>query len=481
MTVSGTTRQNPVAQRSLVWCAAAAWVCLTVGCSGAATGTERGSPADDGGVADGGVADGGAPDAGQERPNPGTRWRGVKRLGGPGDDEVGTVAFTGEGMVLAGGYTDGTRGASRYEPGGDARGLLVALDDQGEVAWTHALDTAGADVVEDVVPTADGAMLVLGRSSAAWPGQAHGGAFDVFLASVQRGGTTAWLVSMGDEDAERMRRMAVKDASIVLAGTNDMYIPTNHVERWEDGQAWALALDTVTPGPAVRRTWTHEDASPGTDVVNHVAVSATGLVAVVGTVAAAPVMERGPYVQLFNADGTRLWRTFINRVGFDALAGVAFDAEGNLEVAGAALGGVAGHLPPSADGVQHGFVAHLRTMDGVVTHAFAVAPDAPLFVFDATRSADGTWALAGETFGTLVAGADPQGSLDAALVVVASDGTEKLRWQDGSPGDETLAAVALSPFGTVAAGGYAEGALRSGGGAPLGRRDALVIHLDLPR
>ncbi len=68
--------------------------------------------------------------------------------------------------------------------------------------------------------------------------------------------------------------------------------------------------------------------------------------------------------------------------------------------------------------------------------------------------------------GVRVEGADPQGSLDGALVVVGKDGVEKLRWQDGSPGDESLRAVALSPFGTVAAGGYAEGALRSGGCVP---------------
>lgn len=388
-------------------------------------------------------------------------WPGLQ-LGGPLVDEILALGFDGDQLVYAG-YRDGARGQSSTEPGGDAVGFVHAVGLDGAPRWQRDFDSPGADVVEALSLADD--LVIAGRTTGALGG-VPAGQFDAFVARLARDGTGAPVIAqLGDERPQHPVGLA-RDAAggLLLAGYDDVHVVGGAVVDFENPMTARLRPDLGLD--VFRRGATAEPDA-------HLALAAAGPAGelFVGGYVAAGV-RRGPYVQRLDAHGDAVWTRRLGTVGFDAVTALAVGPDGLVYAAGA----TSELLGARAYGQQDLFVAVLDPTTGTLVRALQAGTDDVDFPRDLAIAPDGTIYVAAETLGALP-GAANQGEFDLLVVRFAADGTWTGAWQHGSPADETLHALALTP-GALFVAGYTAGALLPSA-TPAGQLDGFLLRVPL--
>ncbi len=351
--------------------------------------------------------------------------------------------------VWLAGYERGRLGETSVDPAGDARAVVRLLSNAGERLFDSGtrLDSPGADVAEALWLDADGRLAVAGRSTGVLAGGANRGQYDLFVARLDATMPAAtWqLVQTGDERPQRPRRIRALDAqTLVVAGLDDTFVPTNFVADWSDTTATAIGIGA---GGALAAGWHHRSASIEPDAGSALAVL-QGQVFVGGGVQSGA--QRGMFVRKLAADGRPLWTARYTSLMTDHVAALVPLADGSLLMAGSVFGAFRG-------GTDHGqqdvFVARIRPDDGAVLWSAQFGGAGSEWLVDAKVDAQGRIWLLGETDGSVAAGRAPAGGSDLFLLRVHPDGTLQRAWQWGSEGDEAAGALALDSCGRAVAVG----------------------------
>jgi len=393
------------------------------------------------------------PDAG-----PGCTTVAALQWGGPGYDAVLDLHFTGDGVLIVAGY-DGASAPDRFIPEGPSRGFVTAFDREGDLAWEHVIDSPGTDSV-DAVASHDGIVYAAGHTSGALASFTQGGQRDLFLARLTD--TVEILDQQGDERPQRPRRLLVGADEIVVAGMEDIYVPTNYVESWQDPMLVRWNRDGSLLARTSYQTW---DTS-AEDWFDAIVPAGDGDVIASGTSNALP--DRGAFVTRIGPDGTRRWTTQLSPAPIDNVAALLPGSEGRV----LAIGSTSVALAGSSAGGQDVYLAEIDVADGELLAAAQVGSSDADWVTDATMLADGTIAIAGETLGALVPGADTPVGLDLFVLVLGADGTPLAGWQGGTESDEHPSAVISDSCGQIYLGGWTRGDLA---GASRGEQDGFVI------
>lgn len=392
-----------------------------------------------------------------ERPS-GT-WQAL-HFGGPLDDEITALHLDPDGSLVVGGFENGRIGTERIDPGGNARGFVRRLSADGAVVWERLFDSGGSDAVEAIVADEDGTLHVAGRTSGVLAGVNHG-QFDTFLARVGGAGELLRLDQFGTERPQHPRALALVEDGAIVVGYEDVYIPSNYVESWENPFVARRPLAEVYVPEA---EWSRTFETGPSDWAHDVVADGEGNLFVAGQ--AASGAERGALLWKLAPDGSRVWTVRLTTSGLDRAAAVEWAADGSILVAGTtflALG------EPNA-GEQDGFVAALDPDTGAFRWTAMFGTPGSDYVTAMTLDETGDIWLTGEHLGVEADG------YDLFVARLAPDGRDRAFWIGGTDADESPTAI-VARNGSAIVAGRTAGRMADAG--TLGGYDGFLLRVDL--
>ncbi|AKT36755.1 hypothetical protein [Chondromyces crocatus] len=395
-------------------------------------------------------------------------WQGDLLTGTVQSDELMAIVADPRGGLLVAGYEAGITGTTNIQPSGDARGIVRKVASDGSLVWEHRIDTPGTETVEDLAVSDDGASIyALGRTSGALAG-ANQGKFDLFVRTLDGGGAALHTLQLGNERPQHPRKLSLDPAGgLVVAGYDDIYVPTNYVAAWQD--PFVLRLSPAVGGgnaQALRLDWWHQDDTSESDVLLGLGVDVKGDIFVSGSDGAGG--ESWANLRKLAPDGTLRWVHQFSSGMYDAATSVAVSPGGDLFVAGATFR----KLGAAQFGQQDVFVVRVDAETGVaqwITQAGWETSDYPMaMTFDAHQNlyiAGTSTSLDGMDAGVFAMKLSPSGELVGT-------------WRRDSPAFEEVFGAAVDTCGRLFVVGYTEGELIPGK-LPSGERDGFVMLTDL--
>ncbi|MBN1210729.1 MAG: SBBP repeat-containing protein [Myxococcaceae bacterium] len=384
-------------------------------------------------------------------------------------DEALALGTGPDGALYVAGFENGVMGQSNLGPEGQARGFVLRVGASGQVEWRRSLDTPGVDAVEALVVEPGGARVwAAGRTTGAFEGFSAKGQFDGFLASLTAEGMSRVEFQWGDERPQHPVRLSLEPGgAVVVAGYDDIYVPSNYVEAWED--PFLLRLERGSEG-AWGQAWLQSRDSNESDMHTGVSVGQGAESYVSGNILAGA--SRGAFVQRRDTRGEVVWSRWLSQFQFDTAAAVVALPGGDVVVAGTTFGAV-GDQPLRGD--QQAYVARLDGATGETRWVTQAGTPGSEFVTALAVDARGHAYVAGDTGGRFEGATGEQGDADPFVLEFGSDGVLLGTWQHGSAGggDDHVADVAVDACGRVFIAGYTRGAFIAGSAAS-GDRDAFL-------
>lgn len=375
---------------------------------------------------------------------PGILW--TRQFGTGGRDEARGVAVDAPSGRI---YVVGSTTGSLANAGSALEDVFVrAIDSDGTALWTRQFGSSGQDFGWDVAVAPDGTVVVAARLNGAG-----------VVRKFEDDGSDAWTHTITDMSDAYDVSVDPTGHILVSGSTRGSLASPNAGE--EDAFVRKLDADGA-------EVWTRQYGDAGWDVALDVAVDAQGNVAVVGSTEISDYGETNVLVWMMDADGNELWdRSFGSGDPAEGTA-VAMDPDGDVLVAGAAIGSVGGDAPGDYDP----FVRRYDP-DGTVewTHQFGTPGYEHLWGI--AVGGDGRIAVVGLTDGALTETAT--GTRDAFVATVASNGTPLEIYQFGTTGADIVQSVDVDASGHLVVVGSTQGAL---GGTNLGSDDVFVRKLD---
>lgn len=274
------------------------------------------------------------------------RW--AVGLGATGNDLAADVAVDADGsVVVVGSFAEKIAvGDDTALTRGGTDGFVARFDADGGPLWLLTFGGSGDDAATSVALAADGDILVAGAFAATASFgtelvvQAQGDS-DALYARLAPDGTPRWVQRIGGAGADYAHAIAAApDGGFALAGQfeDDIQIGGQALSSAGFLDAYISAFDADgTP------RWARGFGGSDDDFAHALSVSADGIVAVTGEAAGAIDFGTGSqsttgtdaYVAAYAvATGAPRWAQLIVGTGFGSGRDVAFDADGNLVVAG---------------------------------------------------------------------------------------------------------------------------------------------------
>ncbi|MFV8818426.1 hypothetical protein [Haliea sp. E17] len=280
------------------------------------TGLAAGCGGGSGGDGDGGIVDGCG------------SWPELTVVGsGTGHSAVSALVVLDDCNVVIAGYEGSTR-AGQVE--GDSHGFVrrLTLSSSGvQVRWERLVDTSGSDAI--LTLERDGEQLLFtGFVSGTLEGQTSQGKKDVVIGSLDLEGRTNSLSQLGNARPNvPLRRLVLPSGEQLLVGNDEVYVPTNFVERWED--PWIAGITEQASGFVM--DWIANANTDTGDIYG--AALAYDYTALLGLNVGGGG-NAGIHLQARTATGALYWSQPISPMPYDAISDMALDANGNLLVLG---------------------------------------------------------------------------------------------------------------------------------------------------
>ncbi len=299
--------------------------------------------------------------------------------------------------LLIGGYYNASQPLS---PSGNTEGFVarVDLDAQGEVslAWRYALSTGRGDGVSEV-ERVSGGIRFLGWTEGTLPGETAFGGSDVVIGLLDANGGLLALSQLGDERPNKpLRLLPDGSGAFLMAGNDDIYIPTNFVESLEE--SWLARIYPDADGYAV--DWLLRTGTPADDRYRAMKESADGQSVVLARESHGGA-EGGLTVERRDRSGNLLWKTRLTFSPYDTVTDLHWINDAELLVLGSSyqdLGGLVGEADllvavlGAADGALHR-IHQFGTAQTDWSAALAVDSQGLYAVSELFDFVAGTWGL----------------------------------------------------------------------------------------
>ncbi|SEU37137.1 hypothetical protein SAMN05443639_12373 [Stigmatella erecta] len=384
-------------------------------------------------------------------------------------DEVLDVAIDNEANVFVAGYENGITGQTNVDPSGDARAVLVKLATGASglaPAWKKEFNTAGTDTLEALAFHPEtGKLHFAGRTTGAFPGFTHQGQQDLFLGGPGSASDFEVLYQGGSETPQHPRRLHFDAArDVIVSGFDDIYIPSNYVDKWEDPFVAKLRRD----GDTFTVQWWWQFNTPHTDMLGGAAVDARSTSSIYITGVNAAGAQRGTFAQKIDPAGKSVWFQRQTPVGIDMMQAAEMLPDGHVAIAGSTFS----TLGDRAYGQQDIVVRKLDAATGTPLWTFQFGTEESEWVTDLAVDAQGNLLVVGQATLALKDGYEPKGDMEVFLVKVNPEGKLLDVYQWGSAGEDYPATVAADACGAAIIGGFTTGDFF---GPSQGARDAFLL------
>jgi Beta-propeller repeat len=279
----------------------------------------------------------------------------TRQFGTTAADKVESVSVDGSGNVFVAGATGGTLPAQSSAGASDA--YLRKYDSSGRELWTRQFGTANGETVHSVSVGANGSAFVAGFTNGELPGQTSSdgvGRLDAFVRKYDTNGNEIWTRQFGsDENDSASSVRADSKGGAVVVGTTGKALAG---QTSSGGSADLFVRKYDADGTEI---WTRQFGSGSSTESPSVDVDARGNVFVAGnTLDALPGQassgSRDAFLRKYDTNGTEIWTRQFGSSGIDLVAGVSVDSSGNATIAGHAAGTLPG---------QTGAVTFVRKYD----------------------------------------------------------------------------------------------------------------------
>lgn len=408
------------------------------------------------------------------------------------NDEATDVIMATNGQLWVAGYENGRLGATSVDPSGDTTGVIYSFyDDTGgfrrnsSSSFRLGAGNGVTEVIEAIslVPNQSD-IYMTGRTTGSvsstisgCQSTANAGQFDAFVGWVSGLNSSAprCLKQFGTARPQHPRRLSVSGSGqLTIAGYDDIYIPTNYVEAWEDpfimrAQRQGNSLNAVTG-------WPLQYGTSGADVLLGMTSGSQLDAPIYITTSTASGAGRGVAVRKLRVDKSVEWSSPVSAIGFDVGAAVHEMPDGRVLFVGSTYG----ILGESSAGEQD-VVLRMLTPEGLIEWTRQYGSTASDLATDvAVDPVDGSIYIVGETLGSF----DPQvindgDQADVFITKLDRDGNSPRTFQLGGPGDEHPSSITVGPSGNVYVAGYTTAQLFSDK-PHRGQRDGFVLRVHAP-
>ncbi|WP_437506402.1 SBBP repeat-containing protein [Sorangium sp. So ce1099] len=270
------------------------------------------------------------------------------RLGGSDTQRGKSVSIDSEGNVLVAGWFFGDAGFARSEGGAD--GFVAKLSPDGTMRWYKTFGGSSADDARVVVRDAEDNVIVAGTFSMTVDFNGvmltERGTGDVFVAKYSKTGDRLWVKQIGGPDVDGVNGLAVdSENNVLIAGLFFGQIEALGETMTSVGGADIFVAKIDADGGYV---WSRRIGDEGHQLASDLAVTRDDDVVLVGQTAGTVDFGTGPLTALGN-DGfvakldktsSTLWAKVFGDDMDQELTEVDVGVDGNILVAGNALGGI---------------------------------------------------------------------------------------------------------------------------------------------
>ena len=149
----------------------------------------------------------------------------AKAIGGSGNEYITSVAETSDGGFVVGGYFQGAQiqlGNDILTPAGSEDGLIVKLDNKGEVKWARGIGGSLGERIQSVVATSDGDIVAGGyfQSSSIEVGNntLKGNGSDGIVIKYDENGEVKWAKGIGGQGTDVINSLTLTSDGGIIAG-----------------------------------------------------------------------------------------------------------------------------------------------------------------------------------------------------------------------------------------------------------------------
>jgi hypothetical protein len=404
-------------------------------------------------------------------------------FGGGGFDEATDVLVGPNGLIYVSGYENGTFGQSSVDPSGNARGIINAYEYRSASqslekvsGRTFGSSHSSAEVIEALAlhPSASGSSFDIyfaGRTNGPYAGT-HAGQFDTFAGWLPPSGNSP-RIQQGTVRPQHPRRLVVTASrDLIIGGYDDIYIPSNFVEAWEDPFVTKVRRSGAGLTPVAG--WPIYSNTPNSDVVLGMAAAPHDGAPIYLAGTTLTGSGRGMFVKKFGADGALEWHSQQSPVGLDVAAALAVLPDDNVLFAGATYL----QLGEQSFGEQDA-VVRLLTPNNQVLWTKQYGTEFSEILTDMTVDAAGDIYLVGETLGSFDPLVPNQGESDIFVLKLSPNGDLKAAFQLGSEGDDHPSSIAVGADGNIYVAGYTTAKLFANRDH-VGGRDGFVFRVTAP-
>ena len=270
-----------------------------------------------------------------------------RRYGDSCDQNGSAVALTPTGEVFIAGDFCGKMdfGDTTLEAAAGERDIFVAvIDDIGEDVYSRRLGGAGPQLARAATVDAKGNAILVGSFEKAFDDGSgpvtSAGMDDAFVIKLDPKGNVLWSQRLGGLGADIARAVTVdKEGNVIVGGSFGDSVDFGGgpiAAAPGHSSAFVLALD-----PNGKHLWSRTFTVDEESVINGLAVSSTGLIAVTGSFAGTADFGHGPvvsagvedmFVALLHNDGTPSWSYTVGGPGAQIGNGVAFGENGDVAI-----------------------------------------------------------------------------------------------------------------------------------------------------
>ena len=246
-------------------------------------------------------------------------------------DPVAGVAS--DGSIYIAGYSAGDYDGLTNAGSND--GYLTKYSADGTKQWSKLIGTSTSDEIGGVTVSADGMVLVTGRTTGNLDGNTVSGDCDIFLAQFTQEGEKVYSQLMGGSDQDVGSAITTDaDGAIVLVGQTDTAFDGQTLSAPEDGVVIKLNADGT-------KQWTRILGSTSSGASYSVSIGQDGAYYVAGR-----ANNQGSLTK-YAPDGTKVWQQAINanhvlNNSGNAVYSVATSVDGSIYITGPKLGDMDG-------------------------------------------------------------------------------------------------------------------------------------------